>query len=37
MKKPMEIDNIHEAFIATQKEMREKYAPYYWTAFILIQ
>jgi len=29
--------NIRTAFYAAQKEMREKYAPYSWAAFILIE
>lgn len=30
-------NNIRTAFYAAQKEMREKYAPYSWAAFILIE
>jgi CHAT domain-containing protein len=27
----------HEAFSNAQKEMRKKYPPYYWAAFIMIE
>jgi len=35
--KLLEKNNIREAFTMTQKEMREKYDPYYWAAFVLIE
>ncbi|MFH2141958.1 MAG: CHAT domain-containing protein, partial [Bacteroidota bacterium] len=29
--------DVHEAYINTQREMRKKYDPYYWAAFVLIE
>ncbi|MBK8926496.1 MAG: CHAT domain-containing protein [Crocinitomicaceae bacterium] len=33
----MQLKNIRQAFHATQKSMSEKYDPYYWAAFVLIE
>lgn len=30
-------ENIRQAFISAQNEMRKKYPPYYWAAFVLIE
>jgi len=35
--KLMKLKNIEKAFSQTQKEMREKYDPYFWAAFVLIE
>lgn len=35
--KLLELKDIKQAFIQTQKEMRAKYDPYYWAAFILVE
>lgn len=35
--KLMEYKEIKQAFAATQKEMRQKYDPYFWAAFVLIE
>ena len=29
--------NIREAFYQAQKEMRSKYSPFYWAAFVLVE
>jgi len=36
-KKLVKSKNIKEAFASTQKEMRVKYDPYFWAAFVLIE
>jgi CHAT domain-containing protein/uncharacterized protein HemY len=36
-KKLMKSNDIKQAFNETQKEMREKYDPYFWAAFVLIE
>ena len=33
----IKLKDIPTAFQKTQKEMREKYDPYYWGAFVLIE
>ena len=33
----LSVKDIKEAFNQTQKEMRAKYDPYYWAAFVLIE
>lgn len=35
--KLLKTKNIKQAFSETQKEMRQKYDPYYWAAFVLIE
>jgi CHAT domain-containing protein len=36
-KKLIKQNNIKQAFAETQKEMRKKYDPYFWAAFVLIE
>ncbi len=36
-KKLLKLKNIKTAFNQTQKEMRQKYDPYFWAAFVLIE
>jgi len=36
-KKLIKQKDIKKAFAETQKEMREKYDPYFWAAFVLIE
>ncbi|HOU99030.1 MAG TPA: CHAT domain-containing protein [Bacteroidales bacterium] len=36
-KQLLKIKNIRQAFALTQKEMRQKYSPYFWAAFVLIE
>ena len=33
----LKVKDIREAFSETQKEMRTKYDPYYWGAFVLME
>ncbi|PIY03984.1 MAG: hypothetical protein COZ21_07795 [Bacteroidetes bacterium CG_4_10_14_3_um_filter_31_20] len=35
--KLLKIKDIRKSFNETQKEMRQKYDPYYWAAFVLIE
>jgi len=35
--KLIKIKNIKKAFNQTQKQMREKYDPYFWAAFVLVE
>ncbi|MFH2141467.1 MAG: CHAT domain-containing tetratricopeptide repeat protein [Bacteroidota bacterium] len=36
-KKLLKLKDIRKAFLETQKEMRKKYDPYFWAAFVLIE
>jgi hypothetical protein len=33
----IKLDSLKEAFAKTQKTMRKKYDPYYWSAFVLTE
>ena len=35
--KLLSIKDIKQAFLQTQKEMRQKYNPYFWAAFVLVE